>query len=93
MEYKKDDDQTESVKKKWIKRIWGGALPALSLVFLLLIVVVLSVWIKAESKALKAEKLANLKKDRPAVNVIVLDLVPMPVADRINLPGIIASHG
>jgi RND family efflux transporter MFP subunit len=88
MEYKKDDDQTESVKKKWLKRIWG-VLPALSLVFLLLIVVVLSVWIKAESKALKAEKLANLKKDRPAVNVVALDLVPTPIQDRISLPGVI----
>ena len=88
MEYKKDDDQTESVKKKWLKRIWG-VLPALSLVFLLLIVVVLSVWIKAESKALKAEKLANLKKDHPAVNVVVLDLVPTPIQDRISLPGVV----
>ena len=88
MEYKKDDDQTESVKKKWLKRIWG-VLPALSLVFLLLIVVVLSVWIKAESKALKAEKLASLKQNRPAVNVVVLDLVPMPIQDRISLPGVV----
>jgi len=88
MEYKKDDNQTESVKKKWLKRIWG-VLPALSLVFLLLIVVVLFVWIKAESKALKAEKLANLKKDRPAVNVVALDLIPTPIQDRISLPGVI----
>lgn len=88
MEYKKDDNQTESVKKKWLKRIWG-ALPALSLIFLLLIVVMLFVWIKAESKALKAEKLASLKKDRPAVNVVALDLVPMPIKDRISLPGVI----
>ncbi|MEA3437542.1 MAG: efflux RND transporter periplasmic adaptor subunit, partial [Thermodesulfobacteriota bacterium] len=88
MEYKKDNNQVESVKKKWLKRIWR-VLPALSLIFLLFIVVVLFVWIKAESKALKAEKLANLKKDRPAVNVVALDLAPMPIQDRISLPGII----
>ncbi|MDL1964765.1 MAG: efflux RND transporter periplasmic adaptor subunit [Deltaproteobacteria bacterium] len=88
MEYIKDENNPESVKKKWIKRIWG-VLPALFLVFFSLVVVILYVWIKAESKALKAEKLSNLKQDRPAVNVVVLDLVPMLIQDRISLPGII----
>lgn len=88
MEYKKDDNPVESAKKKWIKRIWG-ALPAFSFVCLLLVIVFLYVMIKAESKALKAEKSASLKKDRPAVNVVVLDLVPMTIQDRISLPGII----
>ena len=88
MEYIKDENNPKSVKKKWMKRIWG-VLPALFLVFLSLVVVILYVWIKAESKALKAEKLSNLKQDRPAVNVVVLDLVPMLIQDRISLPGII----
>jgi len=88
MEYKKDNIQAESVKKKWIRRIWG-ALPALFLIFLLLVVALLFVRIKTEKEAIKADKLAKMKMDRPPVNVVTLDLVPMPIRDHLSLPGII----
>lgn len=88
MEYKKDKIQAESVKKKWIKLIWG-ALPALFLIFLLLIVALLFVRIKTEEEAIKADKLAKMKMDRPPVNVVTLDLVPMSIRDRLSLPGVI----
>ena len=88
MENLKDNMQADSVKKKWIKRIWG-ALPAVFLLFLVLVVVLLFVRIKAEKEVIKADKLAKMKTDRPPINVVALDLVPMPIRDRLSLPGII----
>jgi RND family efflux transporter MFP subunit len=88
MEYNKNNIHAESAKKKWIKRIWG-ALPALFLLFLLLLVALLFVRIKTEKEAIKADKLAKMKTDRPPVNVVALDLVPMPIRDRLSLPGVI----
>ncbi|MBT8350079.1 MAG: biotin/lipoyl-binding protein, partial [Deltaproteobacteria bacterium] len=88
MEYNQNNIQEDSVKKKWIKRIWG-ALPAVFLLFLLLVIALLFVQIGAEKEAIKADKLAKMKTDRPPINVVALDLVPMPIRDRLSLPGVI----
>jgi RND family efflux transporter MFP subunit len=51
------------------------------------IILVLSVFVGKKGEAIKAQNEAKLKKERPPVNVVALDLVPMPIRDRINLPG------
>ncbi len=61
-------------------------LPALFLILLIIIIVVMSLRIKSESERIKAEKLATLHKERPPVNVVVLDMMPMPIRDRLDLP-------
>ncbi len=70
------------------KKIFRRLLPALLLVSLLAVIAILFVRIKSESEQIKAQNLAKLKKGRPEVNVIALKLVPMPIRDRINLPGV-----
>jgi RND family efflux transporter MFP subunit len=70
------------------KKIFRRLLPALLLVSLLAVITILFVRIKSESEQIKAQNLAKLKKGRPEVNVIALKLVPMPIRDRINLPGV-----
>ncbi len=63
-------------------------IPSLLFILLLVVVAVLFVRIKAESELIRTQKSQELKKDRPPMNVIVLELLPMPIRDRINLPGI-----
>jgi RND family efflux transporter MFP subunit len=70
------------------KKIFRRLLPALLLVSLLAVIAILFVRIKSESEQIKAQNLAKLKKGRPEVNVVALKLVPMPIRDRINLPGV-----
>ncbi len=72
-------------KNRLLKRIWG-MLPALFLTFLIVIIVVLSSQIKSESERIKTEKLEALHKERPPLNVVVLEVNPMPIHDRLNLP-------
>ena len=45
--------------------------------------------IKVKVEATKEAKLKALKKEKPPVNVVVLELEPETIRDRINLPGII----
>jgi len=78
----------EKHNKKWLKRIWG-ALPTLFLLTLLVFIWMLFGRVKIESEILKAEKMSKLRQERPDVNVVALELVPMPIRDRINLPGVI----
>ncbi|MEW6599458.1 MAG: efflux RND transporter periplasmic adaptor subunit [Nitrospirota bacterium] len=72
-------------KEKILRRIWG-ILPSLIVVLLIILVVMMSSRIKTEEERIKAEKLASMHKDRPPVNVVTLDVAPMPVKDRLDLP-------
>ncbi len=76
---------SDKSKNKLLKRVWG-MLPSLTLVLLIIIIFTLSSRISSESDRIKAEKLAALHKERPPVNVVVLDLIPMPIHDRLDLP-------
>jgi membrane fusion protein (multidrug efflux system) len=61
-------------------------LPALFLILLILIIAGLFAHINGERGRIKAENLASLHKKRPPVNVVVLDVTPMPIHDRLSLP-------
>ncbi len=65
---------------------------ALTLLFLLILVgtiMGLSGTIKAEKERLTVEKMEAVATERPPVNVVLLDVVPTTLEDRINLPGVI----
>jgi membrane fusion protein (multidrug efflux system) len=67
---------------------------ALTLLFLLILVgtiVGLSGTIKAEKERMTEEKMAAVAKERLPVNVVLLDVVPTTIQDRINLPGVIEA--
>jgi membrane fusion protein (multidrug efflux system) len=64
----------------------------LTLLFLLVLggtIVGLSGTIKAEKERMVAEKMAAGPNERLPANVVLLDVVPTTIQDRINLPGVI----
>jgi len=78
-------DMDYTKKEKILRRIWG-MLPSLFVVLLIIIIVVMSSRISTEGERIRQEKLASMHKDRPPVNVVTLDVSPMPVQDRLDLP-------
>jgi membrane fusion protein (multidrug efflux system) len=65
---------------------------ALTLLFLLVLIGViggLSGTIKAEKERMTEEKMAAVAKERVPVNVVLLNVTPTTIQDRINLPGVI----
>lgn len=87
----KDEDiriEPKTTRGKLVKRIWG-ILPALFLIILILVIAGLFAKIRGEAKRLKAEKLAELHLKRPPVNVVVQELLPRTIRDRISLPGVV----
>jgi len=77
--------ESSEVKNRVVKRIWK-MLPALSLILLIIIILTMSSRINSERDRIAAEKLATLHKKRPPVNVVVLDIIPSSIYDRIDLP-------
>ena len=75
------------------KKLFLRRMPtALTLLFLLILVgtiMGLSGTIKAEKERLTVEKMEAAATDQPPVNVVLLDVVPTTIEDRINLPGVI----
>jgi len=65
---------------------------ALTLLFLLILIgtiMGLSGTIKAEKERMTAEKMAAGPNERVPANVVLLDVVPTTMEDKINLPGVI----
>ncbi len=82
------EPQQKKKERKWLRRIWG-LLPALFLMGLVVGIVMLFGRIQSESVILEDKKKAELRQKQADVNVVTLELVPAPIRDRINLPGII----
>lgn len=76
-----------------VKEIFLHKMPTLlTMLFLLILVgtiVGLSGTIKAEKERITAEKMEAVATERPPVNVVLLDVNPTTLEDRINLPGVI----
>jgi len=78
-------DMNYTRKERFLKRIWG-MLPSLFVVLLIIVIVVMSSRIRTEGERIKEEKLASMHRERPPVNVVTLNVSPMPVQDRLDLP-------
>ena len=61
----------------------------LFILFLFGAIMGLSGTIKAEKERISAEKMAEVATGRSPVNVVLLDVTPTTLEDRINLPGVI----
>lgn len=72
-------------REKLLRLLWG-VLPLLLLSLLIITIAVMYVRIKGEEERIRAEKRASMHKERPPVNVVVLDVVPSPIRDSLNLP-------
>ncbi|MBF0227056.1 MAG: efflux RND transporter periplasmic adaptor subunit [Desulfobacterales bacterium] len=75
-------------KRQWLKTFWG-IFPSLLLIALVALIFILSGKVKSKGEALKAEKEANLKKEEQKINVVVADLIPSKIREKINLPGLV----
>jgi RND family efflux transporter MFP subunit len=82
------DMLNEDTRRNLLMWVWGR-LPAIFLVLLVISVIGLFVKIKDESDRIKAEKLAGMKKERPSVNVVVLEVASRTIRDRLELPGVV----
>ena len=81
--------QSLNVLKKLVFQKTPTALTVLFLLILVGTIVGLSGTIKAEKERITAEKMAAGSIERLPVNVVLLDVVPTTIEDRINLPGVI----
>ena len=75
--------------KNLILKKMGTVLTLLFLLILVGTIVGLSGTIKAEKERVTAEKMAAGSNERVPVNVVLLDVAPTIIEDRINLPGVI----
>lgn len=64
-------------------------LPLFILILLVLIVLGLGSRVREEKNRIQEEKRSGVVRERPPVNVVVQELVPVPLQDRLNLPGIV----
>jgi len=79
----------ETAKKNKSPKSWRRFLPLLILLFLVLIAVGLGARVKNEKNRLIEEKSNAVSQERPPVNVVVQELVPTLLRDRLDLPGMI----
>lgn len=63
--------------------------PLLVLLLLIAVIVILQTWIRSEGRTIEAQKASAQAKAQPPANVVVLELKPGTIQDRINLPGVV----
>jgi membrane fusion protein (multidrug efflux system) len=69
-----------------VKMIWN-ALPLLFLMVTVVIIITLFSMISAKKARIAEAQASALAGERPATNVVLLDIEPTTIRDRINLPG------
>ncbi len=70
-------------------RLLYRILPGVVVVVLISVIAVLAAQISREGEDLKARREAGLRNERPAPNIVALEVVPGTITDRINLPGVV----
>jgi membrane fusion protein (multidrug efflux system) len=82
IEYKKP----ETARGKIVFFFWYN-LPRFILLLMIITIIALFMTVSDKKSALQAEQEAALKKERPPVNTVVMEVVPRPITNKINLPG------
>jgi len=83
------DQKPPRLLKERLLRTIGSKLPLLFLVGLVAAIIGLSGTIKAEKVRMTEEKRQTIATERPPANVVLLEVAPTTMQDRINLPGVI----
>ncbi len=78
--------QPKTPRGRLVKKLMQNA-PRFVLLLLVLCIVFFAFAVKKENARLVDEKKAAQATERPPVNVVLLDIVPSAISDRINLPG------
>lgn len=79
----KNDSMTS--KEKVLRRIWR-MIPGIVLLLLIALIINMGYRVKNENERIREEKMEALHKERPPVNVVVLEVNPMTIRDRLSLP-------
>lgn len=66
-----------------------SSLPALFIIFMCLLLLVLFMLVGAKKSRIELQRKNAMKKERPAVNVVIQRLEPSPIRDRLDLPAIV----
>jgi len=69
-----------------LQRLWGF-LPTGIVILLVGVIFLLAGQIRSEGEVIKEKAMAGLRNERPAANVITLEMVPAPLQERLSLPG------
>jgi len=88
MEKDSIEHQPAERRKNFVHRLLTN--PALLVLLLLIaIILILQTWIQSEGRSIEAQKASAQAKVQPPTNVVVLELKPGTIQDRINLPGVV----
>jgi membrane fusion protein (multidrug efflux system) len=83
------DIQPQTKRARILKRVWG-ALPLFLLTFTVVLIISLFSVINSRKARIAEAQAKALANERPATNVVLLEVQPAVIRDRINLPGTIA---
>jgi len=72
-----------------VKKIWGF-LPVLFLIATIILIIILFSVINTKKTRMAEAQAKALANERPPTNVVLMQLSPTVIRDRINLPGVIA---
>lgn len=78
----------ETVRGKIVFFFWNN-LPRFVLLVMITLIIVLFMTISDKKSEIQAEQEAAIKKERPPVNTVVMEVIPRLISNKINLPGAI----
>lgn len=78
--------ESSDLKTRGLRIIWG-AFPWLIVVFILIFITTMLFAIRGKSQAIAKARIEAANQEIPAINVITLNLNPVELKDKINLPG------
>ena len=80
------NEKEHSPRPTWLHRLLK-AMPMLSVLLLVGIIILLGGEIQSEGKVIKEKKSAEIRQDRQATNVITMAVAPRRLQEKISLPG------
>lgn len=75
-----------TVRGKIVFFFWNN-LPRFVLLLMIILIIALFMTISDKKSAIQAEQEAAIKQERPPVNTVVMEVLPGPISNKINLPG------
>ena len=83
---KTEYQKPETARGKIVFFFWYN-LPRFILLLMIVSIISLFMVVSDKKSTIQAEQEAALKKERPPVNTVVLEVTPRPITNKINLPG------
>lgn len=80
------DSKPVNAHRSLLQRLWGF-LPTGVVILLVGVIFLLSGQIRSEGEVIKEKVAAGLRNERPATNVITLEMIPAHLRERLSLPG------